>query len=66
MYEKFINELKDNSEPIHYIYYYEGKKLGNKGAIRKDKYLHDLKDITITAQKSLELSNSLNVYVMIV
>ena len=55
MYEKFINELKDNSKPIHYIYYYEGKKLENKGAIRKDKYLRDLKDITNTVQKKLRI-----------
>lgn len=55
MYEKFINELKDNSKPTHYIYYYEGKKLENKGAIRKDKYLRDLKNITITPQKKLRI-----------
>jgi hypothetical protein len=55
MYAKFTNELNDDSQPTHYIYYFDGKKLGNKGIIRKDKYLRDKEDITITVQKKLRI-----------
>ena len=55
MYEKFTNELKDDSKPTHYIYYYKGNKLGNKGTISENKYLRGLKDITVTVQKKLRI-----------
>ena len=55
MYEKFTNELKDDSKPTHYIYYYKGNKLGNKGTIGENKYLRGLKDITVTVQKKLRI-----------
>ena len=55
MFAKFVKELKDDSQPTHYIYYYEGNKLGNKGTINNNKYLRGLKDITITVQKKLRM-----------
>jgi hypothetical protein len=55
MFESFASELKDGSEWNHYIYYYEGKKLGHGTKICEDKYIAHKKEITITAQKKLRV-----------
>ena len=53
MYEKFVNELKDDSKPTHYIYYCNGNKLGNQGPIGKNKYLIGQRNKVISVQKKL-------------
>jgi hypothetical protein len=51
MFEKFTNQLDDDSKPNHYIYYHEGNKLDFQGKICDDRYLRGKKDIIICAQK---------------
>ena len=55
MYEKFANKLSDGSEASHYIYYYNGNKLGHLSTIGKNKYLVGKRDIIITVQKKLRI-----------
>ena len=55
MYGKFVSKVGDGSEVEHYIYYYEGNKLGNESTIEKDKYLSGKSNINITAQKKLRI-----------
>ena len=53
MFENFSNQLKDDSKPTHYIYYYEGNKLDYEGKICDDRYLRGKTDIIISVQKKL-------------
>ena len=55
MYEKFAAKLSDGSEASHYIYYYNGYKLGHLSTIGKNKYLVGKRDINITVQKKLRI-----------
>ena len=55
MYGKFVSKLNDGSELNHYIYYYEGNKLGHENTIEENKYLSGKSDINITAQKKLRI-----------
>ena len=55
MYGKFVNKLGDDSQVNHYIFYYQGNKLGHNSTIEKDKYLTGKKEINITAQKKLRI-----------
>ena len=55
MYESFVNKLNDGSEWNHYIYYYDGKKLGHGTKICEDKYIAHKKQINIAAQKKLRV-----------
>ena len=55
MYEKFVGKLKDDSEVNHYIFWFEGNKLGQDSTIGKNKYLSGKKDINITVQKKLRI-----------
>ena len=55
MYEKFTNKLNDGSEITHYIYYYEGNKLGHESTIAKNKYIANKKEINISVQKKLRI-----------
>ena len=53
MFQKFTDQLNDDSKPTHYIYYYEGNKLDYEGKICEDRYLRGEKDIIISVQKKL-------------
>ena len=55
MYQKFATKLNDGSEAAHYIYYYDGNKLGHDSTIGKNKYLKGKKDLNIEVQKKLRL-----------
>ena len=55
MYEKFAAKLSDGSEASHYIYYYNGYKLGHLSTIGKNKHLVGKRDINITVQKKLRI-----------
>ena len=57
MFGKFVNKLGDGSEIEHYIYYYDGKKLGHGSTIEKDKYLKTnlSKNINIEVHKKLRI-----------
>ena len=57
MFGKFVSKLGDGSESNHYIYYYDGHKLGHNSTIEKDKYLSQNlnNNINITAQKKLRI-----------
>ena len=55
MYQKFATKLNDGSEAAHYIYYYDGNKLGHDSTIGKNKYLKGKKDLNIEVQKKLRI-----------
>ena len=56
MYQKFATKLNDGSEATHYIYYYDGNKLGHDSTIGKNKYLKGKKDLNIEVQKKTPIS----------
>jgi len=55
MYEQFISKLDDDSKITHYIYYYDGNKLGNEGTIKNNKYLSGKNELIISVQKKLRI-----------
>ena len=58
MFAKFIakiNEDKDDSKLDHYIFYYDGKKLGHDSTIEKHKFLSGKREISISVQKKLRI-----------
>ena len=55
IYGKFVSKLSDGSEVNHYIYFYEGNKLGHESTIEKDKYLSGKTNIKIRVQKKLRI-----------
>ena len=55
MFEKFVSKLNDGSEASHYIYFYDGNKLGYDSTIGKNKYLKGKKDLIIEVRKKLRI-----------
>ena len=55
MYSHFIKQLGDGSDITHYIYYYDGNKLGHHGTISEDKYIGGKKEIRIRVTKKLRI-----------
>ena len=55
IFEQFIDKLNDGSKKEHYIYYYDGNKIGHESTIKKNKYLSGKTEITIKAQKKLRI-----------
>ena len=53
MYRGFTNKLNDGSDITHYIYYYNGNKLGHESTIEENKYIAHKKEIIISVQKKL-------------
>ena len=52
MYKKFVSKLNDGSDITHYIYYYNGHKLGHNSTIGNNQYIgKSEKDINISVQK---------------
>ena len=56
MYEQFIKELNDDSKIDHYIYYYDGNKLGHESIIKNNIYLSNKNEIVISVQKKLRIN----------
>jgi len=55
MHEKFISKIGDDSKVDHYIYYYDGNKLGHESTIKNNKYLSHKNEIIFSFQKKLRI-----------
>ena len=55
MFSKFVTKLNDDSKVDHYLYYYEGKKLGHDSTIVENKHIAHKADINISVHKKLRI-----------